>query len=157
AHGRRPRMTPFAIRADANATIGAGHAMRSLALAQAWRRRGGDVTWFTVTPPPLVRAAVEQAGVSIEPSADADRAWSRLVRWIESHDGAWVAFDNYDLDLRAQRAAVAAGARLLVVDDCAFGAEFDCDILLNQSIGADSMTYRTAPRTRCLLGPRYAL
>ena len=35
------------IRADANSTIGTGHIMRCIALAQAWQDQGGEVTFIS--------------------------------------------------------------------------------------------------------------
>jgi UDP-2,4-diacetamido-2,4,6-trideoxy-beta-L-altropyranose hydrolase len=148
---------PLAIRADANAAIGAGHVMRSIALADAWRRAGGDVLLFTVAPPRFACDAAARRGLTVRTHESADAAKNALIAWARENAGAWVAFDSYEPGGDAHRSIRAAGARLLVVDDCAAGAEFDCDILLNQNIGADALGYRLAPGTRTCFGPRFAL
>jgi UDP-2,4-diacetamido-2,4,6-trideoxy-beta-L-altropyranose hydrolase len=151
-------MMPLAIRADANAEIGAGHVVRSLALAEAWRRAGGcDITWFAVEPPPRLRSAATGRGVAIRAAASPPVAWASLLDWVHAHPSGWVVFDSYALGLDDQRAIVAAGARLLVVDDCATSPEIVCDVLLNQNIHADRLPYRTPSGTRRLTGPTYAL
>jgi hypothetical protein len=38
-------MPPLLFRGDANATIGTGHVMRCLAMAQAWKRAGGEAVF----------------------------------------------------------------------------------------------------------------
>src|SRR5207247_8488923 len=95
--------------------------------------------------------------VSVRSHASADTTWHALVSWVRSNTGAWVAFDSYELDHVAHRSIRASGARLLVIDDCAPHAEFDCDILVNQNIGAEDCGYRLDAATRCCLGPQFAL
>src|SRR5216117_2053634 len=141
----------LAIRADANARVGAGHVMRSIALAEAWRRAGGEAILFTVSAPPFICGAAERRGVSVRSHASADATWHALVSWVRPNTDAWVAFDSYELDHVAHRSIRASGAHLLVIDDCAPHAEFDCDILVNQNIGAEDFGYRLDAATRrCL-------
>jgi UDP-2,4-diacetamido-2,4,6-trideoxy-beta-L-altropyranose hydrolase len=150
-------MSALAMRADANAAIGAGHVMRCIALGEAMRRTGGDVVLFTASPLPLVRTSSERRGVTVRPYESPPDAWAALLGWVRENPDAWVVFDSYDLGFDAQHAIRETGARLLVVDDCAAGARFDCDVLLNQSIGAEGLGYRVGPDTRCCFGPAYAL
>jgi UDP-2,4-diacetamido-2,4,6-trideoxy-beta-L-altropyranose hydrolase len=153
----RPRATTMAIRADANDAIGAGHVMRCVALADAWRRAGGDALLFTTSPPPLVRAVVERRGLGVQSYASVDEATAAVVAWVRSNADAWVVLDSYDIGRAAQQAIRAAGARLLVIDDYAGTADVECDILLNQNIGADRLPYRLDAATRCCFGPKFAL
>lgn len=153
----RPRATTMAIRADANGAIGAGHVMRCIALADAWRRAGGDALLFTTSPPPLVRAVVERRDLGVQSYASIDEATAALVIWVRSNADAWVVLDSYDIGRAAQRALRAAGARLLVIDDYAGTADVECDILLNQNLGADRLAYRLDAATRCCFGPKFAL
>jgi len=151
-------MTPMAIRADANAEIGAGHAIRSLALADRWQRVSRhEVAWFAADAPPRLRAAAARQGVTAHTSASPDEAWRALLAWVRANRSAWVVIDSYTLGLDAHRAVVDAGARLLVIDDCALLPEFTCDVLVNQNINAERLQYRTPAATHRLLGPSFAL
>ena len=116
---RRKRLL---IRADGGATIGAGHVMRCLALAQAWRKSGGDV-WFAhaeIAPPLAARLQREgfssiQFDVQRGTALDAERTCDLADR--EAVD--WVVADGYCFDVTWQRAIRASGHRLLVIDDYA--------------------------------------
>jgi UDP-2,4-diacetamido-2,4,6-trideoxy-beta-L-altropyranose hydrolase len=145
------------IRADANARIGAGHAMRCIALAEAWRRAGGDTALFTVAPPPLVCAAAERRRIEVRPFGSDAAAWDALAAWARERSDPWVVLDSYELGRDAQRAARACGARVLVIDDGAAGREFECDVLVNPNVGADALDYEIGAATRCCFGPSYAL
>lgn len=151
------------VRADADERIGAGHLVRSLALAQAWRRRGGSVEAMT-TATPQADAFVAAAGIGDVP---VPRRWpaaedlAAVLQWIgrapREASGSWVVVDGYDFDVEYCSRIRAAGARVLAIDDMAHQARYDADVLLNQNLGAE----RLAPRYRgcgtLLLGPRFAL
>jgi UDP-2,4-diacetamido-2,4,6-trideoxy-beta-L-altropyranose hydrolase len=147
----------LAIRADANARIGAGHVMRCMALAEAWRRAAGETVLFTVDVPAFAATSAERRGVAIRSYASADAAWDALSGWARANAGAWVAVDSNDAGADAYRSLRAAGARVLAVDDVAAHPEVDCDILLNPNIDADTLGYRVGASTHCCFGPRYAL
>jgi spore coat polysaccharide biosynthesis predicted glycosyltransferase SpsG/RimJ/RimL family protein N-acetyltransferase len=74
-------------------------------------------------------------------------------------DADWVVLDGYGYGRAEQEAAVAAGARLLVVDDHgAVGSYERADVVLDQNLGASEEDYRSRrPSTDLLLGPRFAL
>jgi UDP-2,4-diacetamido-2,4,6-trideoxy-beta-L-altropyranose hydrolase len=146
----------LAIRADASARIGAGHVMRCLALAEAWRRAGGETTLFTACPTPLVTAAAARRGVALRSAPTPDAAWRAVAAWAGANAGAWVAIDSYESDAAIERAIRATGVRLLVVDDCSADRPIDCDLLLNQNIGADALGYQV-PAGHCCFGPAFAL
>ena len=150
------------IRADASTTIGMGHAMRCLALAQAFADEcDGRSAFLMAGAPPPFAARAERDGATVTalaaaPGSGADAA--ETIALARAHGAGWVVADGYHLGSRYQEALVAAGARVLALDDHAHLDRYHADLLLNQNLGADAGAYRgRAPRSRLLVGPRYAL
>ena len=66
-----PAMTPgdglpLFLRADGGSTIGIGHAMRLLALGEAWVEHGGSATWLVADAPAGVIDRATAAGIAVE-------------------------------------------------------------------------------------------
>ncbi|OHB66421.1 MAG: hypothetical protein A2V70_21235 [Planctomycetes bacterium RBG_13_63_9] len=153
--------TTLILRADADARIGTGHVMRSLALAQAWQDMGGDAVLLTSACSPQLHARMHGEGIPCEhlasqPGTDDDaRETSQLAG---RRHAAWVVLDGYHFDASYQRAIKDAGLRLLAVDDCGHAERYWADLVLNQNLGAREGLYRSRePHTRLLLGSQYVL
>lgn len=148
------------VRADAGPEIGLGHLVRSLALAQAWRARGGPVTLATATAPGDVPSSVDLEDVRIvrlsarHPDPRDAGAVSELLM---GGGAAWVVVDGYHLDAGYTGALRRTGARVLVIDDQADQPTYHADALLNQSPGAERLPYRFEVPPLTLFGPRFAL
>src|SRR5580765_2219625 len=94
------------IRVDASAAIGVGHAMRCLALAQAWREIGNDAVVFgTVGMPSSVTERIRREGFTVhqlsQPS-DAEEIGQVADRISARH----VVLDGYELDDELELALV---------------------------------------------------
>ena len=153
-------MPHLAVRADANATMGVGHAMRCLALTQEWRQRGGEVTWVTNADNDGLMRRLDDAQVQVEPLTgccpdpqDIEATLATLAR----HSDGWLVLDGYHFDHCYQQQVKEAGHHLLVVDDIVNSGHYYADIVLNQNIDAELLSYHTEPYTQMLLGTRYAL
>jgi UDP-2,4-diacetamido-2,4,6-trideoxy-beta-L-altropyranose hydrolase len=153
-------MRRLLIRADASRNIGSGHVMRCLALAQEWKSNGGSATFLSYTESDSLREQIEAAGIDFlaleQPHpypADLQTMSSLLRNQSFSH----VALDGYNFDPIYQEAVRALGCRTLLIDDYAHQPAYRTDILLNQNLGANTLTYHCDPETVLLLGPTYAL
>ena len=147
------------IRADGGPVVGHGHVMRCLALAQAWRARGGEAL-FVGNHDDALRGALAASGFPAlpvpRPHPDpADVALTATL--LEDGDFAAAVLDGYRLDGGYQHRLRASGRRLLVIDDIAHLERYDADVLLNQNLGSDELAYCTAGEPEWLLGARYAL
>ena len=148
------------LRTDANTTIGTGHLMRCLSLAQGWKANGGGATFITACESELLRQRVQAEGFQIVklkrhyPESD---DWETTSRVIADHPDSWVVLDGYHFGSAYQRHIKETGHRLLVIDDMAHLDYYDTDILLNQNINADQMVYACGEHTQLLLGNRYIL
>lgn len=169
-------------RADASSTIGTGHVMRCLALAQGLRRAGGKAAFVCRELPghfcdeidaqgfELMRLPIDPAGAA-SPDDDGpphaawlgtswqnDAAQTRAA--LSDQDPAdWLVVDHYALDIRWESAMRPAARQLMVIDDM-FDRAHDADLLLNQNVlpGTTASYAGLVPAAcRLLTGPRYAL
>ncbi|HEX3049551.1 MAG TPA: hypothetical protein VHP83_02770, partial [Aggregatilineaceae bacterium] len=109
------------IRADATVQMGSGHIMRCLAVAQAWRARGGDVTFLSACENAGLRQRIEQAGCAFvaipKPHPDPGDLTTTLDFLAKQPQPQWMVLDGYHFTSDYQ--AAMRGTRRLVMDDMA--------------------------------------
>lgn len=149
------------IRVDADIQIGAGHLMRCLALAQAWKDAGGKITFITSCQNKglLRRLREEESEICLLAHTYPDPGdWDYTKGILAAHPDAWVVLDGYHFDEVYQRWMKETGLRLLVIDDMAHLKCYYADIVLNQNIHANEELYENRePYTQLLLGNHYVL
>ncbi|QEA40064.1 UDP-2,4-diacetamido-2,4,6-trideoxy-beta-L-altropyranose hydrolase [Pistricoccus aurantiacus] len=169
-----------AFRVDASLTIGTGHVMRCLTLADALRERGAECHFLCREHPGHLIEAIRSRGFQVdtlpmspesmapeEVSPLAHAAWlgaswqedarqSRAI--LEGLAPDWLVVDHYALDRRWEETVLPPGCRLLVIDDLA-DREHGCDVLLDQNLGRQAEDYVGLVSEHCtrLIGPHYAL
>jgi UDP-2,4-diacetamido-2,4,6-trideoxy-beta-L-altropyranose hydrolase len=148
------------VRADATVTSGTGHAMRCLALAQAWQHAGGDVIFAMAQSTAAIRARLQSEQIKIvaidaEPGSAFDI--QQTVAMALFHNAEWLVVDGYHFN--AYYVSELQKVRpVLLLDDNGETDFYSADLVLNQNIHADADMYvKRAPHTRLLLGPRYML
>ncbi len=156
-------MENLLIRADATERIGAGHIMRCIALAQAWRNSGGVVRFLGRCQSAALRRRIHEEGFEFlalkypHPNREDKRQTLEVLSKGEDDSIAtWVVMDGYHFD-SAYQEAVCDAAKLMVIDDYNHLASYHADIILNQNMGAEEIEYACSPDTLCLLGSRYVL
>lgn len=168
----------YYFRADASVSIGTGHLMRCLALADALRANGANTHFICRHLPDALADEVHARGhgLTLLPRAPAGECDSGLAHsvWLEATrerdaretihamrdaNPSWLIVDHYSLDVLWESVLRPHVARLCVIDDLADRAH-DCDVLLDQNFYLDGvMRYQGKVPENCvmLLGPRYAL
>jgi UDP-2,4-diacetamido-2,4,6-trideoxy-beta-L-altropyranose hydrolase len=154
------RQGALLIRTDAGAEIGAGHFMRSLALAQAWRDAGGEICFMMSGAEPfrsrLDREAMSLAVSRAESGSREDAL--KTVREAREYGASWITVDGYRFGPGYQREIKEAGLKLLAIDDHGHAGSYVADVVLDQNLDADEGLYAArSPETRLLLGTKYAL
>ena len=149
------------VRADANASIGAGHVMRCLALAQAWQDAGGSAIFAMVEPPPSIHARLQGEGIEviqlpgIAGTLDDSEQTSRCAPKCEAN---WLVLDGYHFGADYELSLKRAGHRLLSVDDYGQLQHHSADIVLDQNPQVPSHAYtQTEADCKLLLGSKYVL
>lgn len=149
------------IRADVSIAMGTGHAMRCLALAQAWQDAGGRTIFAAAEMTAAIRERILSEGCHVldlactAGTADDASQTSALAR---SRKAAWVVVDGYQFKSDYQRAIKNDGCRLLFFDDYGHCDHYFADLVLNQNLHANENIYAARePHTRLLMGPKYCL
>ncbi len=163
-------MSHLFIRSDATQSMGTGHIMRCIALAQAWKKRGGSVTFISHCPNHKISDRIESEGfdlVRIKEICpcihDIEDTLKVLQNQSSDADGNatgrynWVILDGYHFSPDYQKNIMAAGFKLLVIDDYNHLDHYNADILLNQNMGSNHYSYSCSPDTIKLLGTKYVL
>jgi UDP-2,4-diacetamido-2,4,6-trideoxy-beta-L-altropyranose hydrolase len=154
------------IRADSSLTIGSGHLMRCLTLANFLRATGSRIVFICRNFPGNVVNFVREQGFSvlmfelgkqdITWQEDA-RATAEMMAKLDFKPD-WLIVDHYSLDACWENTLRPYIGRIMVIDDLA-NRRHDCDLLLDANYGQTSSRYRklVLPATKLLLGPEYAL
>jgi len=148
-------------RCDANVTMGTGHVMRCLALAQAWQDAGGNAIFAMAETTPAIELRLQSDRfdvVRVLVSAGSPEDSAQTVDLARREGATWVVVDGYQFDSGFQVVLKDAGLRVLFVDDNGNAAPYSADIVLNQNVHASEKLYRDrATHLRLLLGPRYVM
>lgn len=166
-------------RADASRSIGSGHVMRCLSLAEilrsdygvqigfVCREEAGNLISFlqsksisvSTLPPPITNEKFlgDRGGICLSRYQDDDAA--QTIFTFNSEKPDLVVVDHYGLDAEWEKKMRPHTEKIMVIDDLA-NRFHDCDFLLDQnySVGS-SKNYKSLVPESCqiLQGPQYAL
>lgn len=168
----------IAFRVDASSTIGTGHLMRCLTLADELKQRGIHTRFVSRHMPEHLREMLIAKGHELKLFHSRPKAmvagelahceWLETSQESDAQDAIhalsdwswdWLVVDHYALDARWESSLRQTAKKILVIDDLA-DRKHDCDVLLDQNLYADMNTrYTGKVSDHCLLllGPRYAL
>lgn len=151
------------IRVDASNSIGTGHIMRCLTLADELSKQGAAISLICREEPGNMINYIEKRGYEVHPipagiDLETDVKFSKgyLEKHYEIID--WLVVDHYELDARWESYMHSTARKIMVIDDLA-DRTHDCDILLDQNYNETHNCYQRLVPNTCtqLLGPKYAL
>lgn len=146
------------LRADASPKIGAGHVMRCLALAQAWRSAGGAFAFASRAMPASLAERIRDEGGEVLRIEDGADDVQSTVSIIDRCKASVVVLDGYSLTTEHHWRCRQAGAVTVVIDDTGEHRAYECDIVVNQNLHASEELYvHRAEHCTLLLGVRYTL
>jgi UDP-2,4-diacetamido-2,4,6-trideoxy-beta-L-altropyranose hydrolase len=142
-------------RTDASPTIGTGHLMRCMALAEICLEQGHKVLFaMSECPSPL---KTRLANNDIETvMLDGNTGITELLTLVDRVAPAGIVIDGYTFDEQYRQALFRAAIPVLAMDDGNSQHALHAHIVVNSSPLASPSDYRTiAPDARLLLGPAY--
>lgn len=167
------------VRADASLTMGSGHIMRCLTLADRLKQQGHDITFICREHDGHLADLIGQKGFAVQLLAKSEtadfikqHAHSEWLGISESDDFAecqpilqalkpdWLIIDHYAIGKNWEQQAkrLLPNLKILAIDDLA-DRTHDCEILLDQNFGRKNEDYQALVPSHCqlLLGTRYTL
>lgn len=156
------------IRTDSSVEIGSGHLMRCLTLADQLRERGATVAFVCRDLPGALFDVVRLSGYTlcVLPERESGNTRKQLdaTETIQALGTAFPAgcdllvVDQYQLDIEWESLLRPHVRKIMVIDDLA-NRRHDCDLLLDQNLGAETKGYDQLVGSGCglLLGPKFAL
>ena len=167
------------VRADASLTMGSGHIMRCLTLADRLKQQGHDISFICRAHDGHLADLIGQKGFAVQLLAKSNtadfikqHAHSEWLGASESDDFAecqpilqalkpdWLIIDHYAIGKNWEQQAkrLLPNLKILAIDDLA-DRTHDCEILLDQNFGRKNEDYQPLVPSDCqrLLGTRYTL
>jgi UDP-2,4-diacetamido-2,4,6-trideoxy-beta-L-altropyranose hydrolase len=164
-------------RVDASIEMGIGHVMRCLTLAQTLKENRSNVEFICRKHIGNLIDKIRLSGFNVheleefeDAKADTGLAYSHWLGVTQQQDADdcidilkakkidWLIVDHYALNIYWQKKIRPIVDKIMVIDDIA-DRQFDCNILLNQNLGAKKEDYRDKVPDNCqlLLGVKYIL
>ena len=149
------------IRTEITKDQGWGHAVRCLALAQAWQQKRGSVIFAVSHADKQFEERLKTNDIEIHTlgtsigTIDDARA---TVAFARGHHIQWVVVDGYQFNSKYQYLLKRYGMKILWVDDYGHASPYCADLVLNQNISANKKMYALKDNyVDLLLGTSYAL
>ncbi|WP_415883471.1 UDP-2,4-diacetamido-2,4,6-trideoxy-beta-L-altropyranose hydrolase [Neptuniibacter sp. QD34_54] len=165
-------------RVDSSITMGSGHVMRCLTLAEALTRHGAICRFICAEHNGNLIELISQRGylvhslplamsTVIDIGSLAHSSWlgrnqaedaALSLPFIQRFEPDWLIIDHYALDYEWESSISALVSNIMVIDDLA-DRRHDCDILLDQTFGRNKSDYKPLVPAKCALlcGTHYAL
>jgi UDP-2,4-diacetamido-2,4,6-trideoxy-beta-L-altropyranose hydrolase len=148
------------IRADATRTMGTGHIMRCIALAQEWTQQGGTVHFLSHCASKALEQRITGTGAvlhRLETFSSNGGPVGHALELLQQTGSRILIMDGYHFEPEYHTRIRREGFKLLIIDDYQHLGYYDADIILNQNLGAEKISYQTGSESVLLLGSQYTL
>ncbi|HUH42991.1 MAG TPA: UDP-2,4-diacetamido-2,4,6-trideoxy-beta-L-altropyranose hydrolase [Sulfurimonas sp.] len=144
-------------RADSSSTIGTGHIMRDLVLAQRYAAKGHSIIFAIQDLQGNINHKIIEAGyeLNILKSNDIEE----LNELIKKQKIDMIVIDHYEIDYKFEKMIKIKNLTLKILSFDDTYEKHYCDILLNHNISADKKRYKNLVPKGCKLkcGAKYTL
>ncbi len=160
-------------RVDASSSLGLGHLMRCLVLAEGFRLRGHRCAFLTLTSDVDVVGIIKSKGFSTQDiltqSSVGYKSFTKKNKKFEEANNSYIAIgiafepdllvvDHYWIDYKWESFFRERGVKVLVLDDLA-NSNHDCDFLVHQTSVKNKKEYlsRIPTTAQIMLGFKYMI
>jgi len=138
--------------ADANASVGYGHVMRCLAVAEVLKKLGVAVNFLM--EPSSDHALVEANGYDVIVLKQYEFPAEQIIAALRP-ENSLLLFDSYAISFDDLEKLHSAGFVVALFDDGMRLEDYGCGLVIDCAPGASTLPYRGFPETRFCLGADY--
>nr|WP_321268055.1 UDP-2,4-diacetamido-2,4,6-trideoxy-beta-L-altropyranose hydrolase [uncultured Sulfurimonas sp.] len=144
-------------RADSSSSIGTGHIMRDLVLAQKYAKKGDHIIFATQELKGNINYKIIKAGYGLIVLQSNDI--KELNKLIKKQKINMIVMDHYGIDYKFEKKLKIKNKNLKILSFDDTYEKHHCDILLNHNISADKKRYKGLVPKNCKLkcGSKYTL
>lgn len=144
-------------RADSSSTIGTGHIMRDLVLAQRYAKNGNHIIFATQNLKGNINHKILEANYQLEILQSNDI--KELDKLIKKHKIDMIVIDHYSINYKFEKKLKKKNPKLKILSFDDTYEKHHCDIVLNHNISADKKRYKGLVPKHCELrcGSKYTL
>ena len=144
-------------RADSSSTIGTGHIMRDLVLAQQYAKKGNHIIFATQDLKGNINHKIIEANYQLKIlKSNNIKELDKLIKKLKIDI---IVIDHYDINYNFEKKLKKNNAHLQILSFDDTYEKHHCDILLNHNISADKKKYKGLVPKECELrcGDNYTL
>ena len=144
--------TTVSVYTHAGLTMGYGHIMRCLAVAEALRNLGVGIRFIMDSTSD--RTPAEAAGYFVMVLRESELTTEYFISNLNPEDGP-LLLDSYAITSNELEKVRAAGFGVAIFDDGMRLKNYPCDLVIDSAPGAKQLPYRGLPQTQFCLGADY--
>ena len=146
-------------RVDATKNIGLGHLMRCYALAEELIKNKNTCYFISNIDSGKIIEKITKSKIILEKistSPNSNNDLDYLIDFSRNNHIDWIVTDHYEIQSEYIKTLKDNNFYVLSIDDTA-QTYYKSDIVVNQNIGSEKLTFPSYKNTRLLLGPKYVM
>jgi UDP-2,4-diacetamido-2,4,6-trideoxy-beta-L-altropyranose hydrolase len=146
-------------RVDATKNIGLGHLMRCYALAEELVKNKNTCFFVSNIDCEKIIEKINKSNIILEKistSPNSKQDIDYLINFSRNNNINWIVTDHYEIHSEYIKTIKDNRFNVLSIDDTA-QTYYKSDIVINQNIGSEKLTFHSDRNTRFLLGPKYVM
>ena len=146
-------------RVDATKNIGLGHLMRCFALAEELVKNKNTCYFISNIDSEKIVEKITKSKIILEKistSPNSNQDLNYLIDFSRNKNIKWIVTDHYEIQSEYIKTLKDNNFYVLSIDDTS-QTYYSSDIVVNQNIGSEKLTFRSDKNIRLLLGPKYVM
>ncbi len=142
-------------RVNSHKNIGAGHAMRCIALAEEFQRNNYTVIFISNYHLEFVNKIIKEKNIVLKKILECpvEKEIVKIIEILKQYKNNYLILDGYNFDYEYQKLLKKQNIKITYITD--YADKYHCDILVCPTPGLKPSDFKSEIKTNYLLGPKY--